>query len=182
MSQVIWIITTIVILSAMSFIFNKLNSKDRHKNDNDVVTNELKANKIFLYVGIAGIIILPTITIIAWFLPTSSSEFEKYLFASLVLLFSFLCGGYLLFFYTNYRIIVFDNYFIYQNFWRVKKQIYFKDIVIDNSKLNSQVRLKKENGKTKLIFKLAGILENENYFMKKYREWKKLPKAEREKT
>ena len=180
MFQIIWIITTILTFSILSLIFNKLNSKNEGIN-NINENNLLKANKIFLYVGIAGITILPTITIIAWFLPTSSSELEKYLYAGLVLLFSFLSGGYLIFFYINYRIIVFDNYFIYQNFWRIKKQIYFKDIVIDNSKLNPQIRLKKENGKTKLIFKLAGILENEDYFMKKYREWKKLPKAQREK-
>lgn len=180
MSQIIWIITTILIFSVLSLTFNKLNTNDENKY-NDNLNNIMRANKVFLYVGIAGITILPIITIFAWFLPTSSSELEKYLFSILILLFSFLSGGYLLFFYINYRIMVFDDCFIYQNFWRIKKQIYFKDIVIDNTKRYSQIRLKKKNDKTKLVFKLAGILENEDYFIKKHREWKKLPKSQREK-
>lgn len=180
MSKVIWIITTISILSIVSFIFTKLKTKDKSNEDKGLVQNELRVNKIYFYIGIIGAIWLSAITIIACLLPTSSSDIVKYIGVSLTCLFIITTCGYLIFLYINYRITVYENYFIYQNFWRIKKQIYFKDIIIDNSKLNSQVRLKKENGKTKLVFKLAGLLQNEDYFMKKYREWKKLPKAQRE--
>ena len=78
----------------------------------------------------------------------------------------------MIFFYLNYKITVYNDYFVYQNFWLVKKKIYYKDIVINNEKLYPQIRLKKDNGKTRLVFKLAGILENEEIFMEAYKNWK----------
>ena len=179
MSRIIWIITTILIMSIVSIIFAKIKTKKNNNvNKNE---NEIRVNKLYFNIAIICSIWITAITIIACLLPTSSSDIIKYIGVGFTFLFIVFTCGYLIFFYLNYRILEFDDYFIYQNFWRIKKRIFFKDIVIDNSKLNPQIRLKKENGKTKLVFKLAGILENEDYFMKKYREWKKLPKSQREK-
>ncbi len=121
------------------------------------------------------------LVVFAWFLETSSTITEKIIYASLILLFTILVGGYLICFYLNYKIIVNDDHFIYQNFWRIKKKIYYKDIVINRDKLYPQIRLKKDNGKTKLIFKLAGILENEYIFMETYKKWKAENKSKKSK-
>lgn len=102
---------------------------------------------------------------------------EKIIYVSLIILFVLIVGGYLIFFYLNYKITVYDDYFVYQNFWRIKKKIYYKDIVINREKLYPQIRLKKDNEKTKLVFKLAGILDNEEIFMEAYKKWKNSEKS-----
>ena len=93
------------------------------------------------------------------------------IYASLILLLAIVPNGYLILLYLNYKIIVNENHFIIQNFWRKKKKFYFKDIIIDKSKINPQVRIK-TNKSTKLIFKLAGILDNENVFLDAYKKWR----------
>lgn len=43
--------------------------------------------------------------------------------------------------------------------------------MIDNSKIYPQIRQILDNGKTKIVFKLAGILENEDIFMTGFNKW-----------
>ena len=167
MNNVIWIISTLLI-----FCFSGITFKELFKNQKKYNSNIIKPNKLFLIIGSVCSIILLILVLIAWFLETTSSLTEKYVYSSLIILFTILVGGYLILFYMNFRIIVYEDRFLYQNFWRVKKIIYYKDLIIDKSKLYPQVKIKKENNKTKLIFKLSGILENEEIFTNTYKNWK----------
>ena len=170
MSNIIWIISVILILVILSLFFKELYSERKQKID--ITTNIIRPKKICFFVGVVGAVVLLGILVIGWFLDTSSSFAEKIICSILTIVFITLLYGYLIFFYLNYKITVYDDYFVYQNFWLVKKKIYYKDIVINNEKLYPQIRLKKDNGKTRLVFKLAGILENEEIFMEAYKNWK----------
>lgn len=170
MSNIIWIISTILIINFTGMIFNAF--YNNHKVKTDKKSNIIKPNKLFLIVGSICSIGLLSLVIIAWFLETSSTLTEKYIYASLIIVFAISLGGYLILFYTNYKIIVYEEYFIYQNFWRKKKTIFYKDIEINKTKIHPQVKLNLKNGKSKTIFKLAGILENEEAFTDAYKNWK----------
>lgn len=135
-------------------------------------TNIIYPTDTYLKIGSICSIELLSLVAVMSFLETSSSITEKYVCASLLMLFAILLGGYLILFCANYRIILYEDHFVYQNFWRIKKTIYYKDVVFDNTKLYPQVRQKLDNGKTKLIFKMGGMLENENIFMEYYKNWK----------
>lgn len=179
MDNLVWIISTIIIIVILSLVFKELYSQRKPNN----TTNIIRPKKIFFFVGCICSVGILSLVIFAWFLETSSSKLEKILFASLIIfIFVILLGGYLIFFYLNYKIAVYDDYFVYQNFWRVKKKIYYKDIVINKEKLYPQIRLKKDNGKTKLVFKLAGILDNEEIFMETYKKWKNSEKSKTNKN
>lgn len=174
MDNLVWIISVMLTLVILSFVFRNLYLQKKQSN----TINIIRPKKIIFYSGCLSSLGILAFTIFAWFLETSSSRLEKIIFALLIIfIFVILLGGYLIFFYLNYKIIVYDEYFIYQNFWHVRKKINYKDIVINKEKLYPQIRLKKDNGKTKLIFKLAGILENENIFMEYYRKWKNKQKS-----
>lgn len=175
MSNIVWIISTILIIIFSGLVFKELYSNNKLKTKNK--SNILHPNRIFLIVGTLCSIGLLILVIIAWFLETSSSLTEKYIYASIIIAFAVLLGGYLIFFYLNYKIIIYEDYFIYQNFWRVKKKFYYKDIEINKTKIYPQVRKKLDNGKTKLIFKLAGVLDNEEAFVNAYKNWKNKPKS-----
>ena len=168
MNNIIWIISTILIINLSGILFKALYSTYK----TDEKTNIIKPKKILLVSGSLCAIGLLLIVIIAWFLETNSTITEKYLFASLIIIFAVSLGGYLIVFYLNYKITLNEDHFIYQNFFRIKKTIYYKDIIIDNSKLYLKIKIRK-NGKEKNLFKIAGLLENENRFMEYYRNWKK---------
>ena len=168
MKNIIWILSAILILNFIGILLKDLLSQ---KNINKELSNVIKPKKIFFYIGIICAIILLSLTIFCWFLETTSTEIEKIIYASLILLLTIIPNGYLILLYLNYKIIVNEDHFIIQNFWRKKKKFYFKDIIIDKSKINPQVRIK-TNKSTKLIFKLAGILDNENVFLDAYKKWR----------
>lgn len=170
MSNIIWIISTIFIVTFISLTLSALYNDKKIKNDEK--SNIIKPNKIFLIVGVVCSIVLLSLVIMAWFFKTSSTLIEKYIFASLIIVFTVSLGGYLIFFYINYKITVYEDYFVYQNFWRKKKTIFYKDIKINNTKIYPQIELNLENGKSKTIFKLAGILDNEKAFTDAYNNWK----------
>lgn len=168
MNDIVWIISTILIINLSGILFKELYSK----NKTGKKTNIIKPKKILLVSGSLCAIGLLLIVVIAWFLETNSTITEKYLYASLIMVFAISLGGYLIVFYLNYKITLNEDHFIYQNFFRIKKIIYYKDIIIDNSKLYLKIKIRK-NGKEKILFKIAGLLENENRFMDYYRNWKK---------
>lgn len=175
MQHIIWIISTILIIGVSGLVFKELYS-EKKKSPN---SNILRPQKICFIVGAVVTVVVLSGVILCWFLDTSSSILEKYICAALIILFTTSLGGYLMLFYLNYKIIVYEDYFIYQNFWRIKKTIYYKDIVIDRTKLYPQVRQKQNNGKTRLVFKLGGILVNEDAFMVAYRNWKSKQKSKK---
>ncbi|MDE6059775.1 MAG: hypothetical protein K2G44_07040 [Clostridia bacterium] len=175
----IWVTFSILTISVIAIICVDFYATRKEKKN--PATSVLRPNRFFYIVGIGGGIFLPAIPLLG-FLDTVSSEYEVIIYMILSILLMGSLGGYLVFFYLNYKVIVYEDYFIYQNFWRIKKKIYYKDIVIDNSKLYPQVRQKRENGKTKLVFKLAGVLENEICFTEAYKTWKNQPKKKKEET
>ena len=172
MHNVIWIISTILIFSILGIVFNRLYSNKKFNSKSSTKLNIIKPNIIFFVVGLGGLILFLVGIILAWFLDNTTNTSYKILYCCLLLLFAIGLYGYLLIFYLNYKIYIYDDHFIYQNFWRVRKTIYYKDVVINKTKIYPQVRQKLDNGKTKLIFKLAGILENEDAFMMSYKDWK----------
>lgn len=174
MDNLVWIISVILILTILSIVFRNLYSEKKRDSS---LNNVIRAKKIFLIVGLLCLCILLPLTILFYYLDKNTGLVEKIIFLSIGLCFIVLLSGYLIFFYLNYKITVYDDYFVYQNFWRIKKKIYYKDIVINKEKLYPQIRLKKDNGKTKLVFKLAGILDNEEIFMETYKKWKNSEKS-----
>ena len=168
MSNIIWIISSAMIFVTLNFIFQEYKF---NKNKKILNPNILKPDKIYFIIGFCGEILFLGVIILRLILDNTSSELEKFLGCGLLLIFTIGVGGYLIFFYLNYKIMVYEDYFIYQNFWRIKKTIYYKDIYIEYSKLYPQVRQKLNNGKSKLIFKLAGILNNEDVFIDTYEQW-----------
>ena len=66
-------------------------------------------------------IFLVLTTILCLILDTTSTKTEKLICCSSISLFAILIGGSLILFSVNYKITVYDDYFVYQNFWRVKK-------------------------------------------------------------
>ena len=168
MQHIIWIISAILILNVLGLVFKEMYSEKR----NSFNSNVIRPKKIFFIVGSVGTVVMLSGIIFCWFLETSSSDLEKYIYSALIVLFTILLGGYLILFYLNYKITLNGDSFTFQNFWHVKRTIYYKDIEINKTKLYPQVRIKKPNGKTKLIFKLAGVLDNEDAFMKSYKDWK----------
>lgn len=179
MSNIIWIISAVLISTILGFVFKILYSTKKQNRNDNLRNNIIKPNKIFFIVGAGGEILFLAGTILAWFLDKTTSITMKIIYCCLLIAFSSCLCCYLLFFYLNYKIIVYDDYFIYQNFWRVKKTIHYKDIEINKTKLYPQIRIKKPNGKTKLVFKLAGILDNEDAFMKNYKNWQSKFKTKR---
>ena len=177
MSNIIWIISTILIFTILSAVFRELYSNKKHIPEDMSKSNIIKPNKIFFIVSVSMGILLMVVTILAWFLDKTTPNNYKILCCCILIIFAVCLGGSLLLFYLNYKIIVYEDYFIYQNFWRIKKTIYYKDVEINNSKLYPQVRQKQNNGKTKLVFKLAGILVNEDAFMVAYKNWKSKQKS-----
>ncbi len=169
MSNIIWIISAILIFNVSGMVLKEL--YNNHKSSHNKQSNIIRPDKIHFIIGACGTLGLLSLVIFAWFLETSSSPTEKYVCASLIIVFAITLGGGLMFYYLNYKIMVYEDYFIYQNFWRIKKTIYYKDIYIEYSKLYPQVRQKLNNGKSKLIFKLAGILNNEDVFIDTYEQW-----------
>lgn len=174
MSNIVWIISTILILNFISIIFSSIQNKKQSKSFDG---NIMRPNKICFIVGLCGMILFLIAIVLAWFLDKTTTMSYKILYSCLMFLFTIGVYGYLIFFYLNYKIIVFEDYFIYQNFWRVKKKFYYKDIEINKTKIYPQVRKKLDNGKTKLIFKLAGVLDNEEAFVNAYKNWKNKPKS-----
>lgn len=171
MKDIVWILSTILILNFVGFFLKDLHSQKSIKKNNKDLSNVIRAKKIFFYIGILCALVLLSVTIFCCFLETTSTEIEKMIYASLIILIAVIPNGYLVLLYLNYKIIINQDHFIIQNFWHKKKKIYFKDIIIDKSKIYPQVRLK-TNNTTKLIFKLAGILDNENLFLEAYKKWR----------
>ena len=169
MNNIIWIVSTIIIINLLGIILKELYSKDKANSKSNI----LRPKKILLISGSLCSIGSLLLVIVAWFLDTNSTMTEKYLYASLIIVLAILLGGYLICFYLNYKIILYEDYFIYQNFFRIKKIIYYKDVIINKTKLYPQIKINKKSGKEKTIFKMAGLLENENRFMEYYRNWKK---------
>ena len=172
MLNYVWIISSVLILNIVGIIFSLLKNK---KQSLDYNNNILQPYKIFFYVGLGVFVLIVGLSIMGFILDTESSNLVR-LLSVIGICLILLIPTYLMFFHLNYKITVYEDCFIYQNFWRKKRKIYFKDIVINYEKIYPQVREKQENGKTKLVFKLAGLLNNEGYFMQCYRAWKKPPK------
>lgn len=177
MSNIIWIISTVLIFTILSAVFRELYSNKKHIPEDMSKSNIIKPNKICFIVGVSGGILFLIGTILAWFLDKTTTNTYKIIYCCILIVFAACLYGYLLFFYLNYKIVVYEDYFIYQNFWRIKKTIYYKDVEINKTKLYPQVRQKQNNGKTKLVFKLAGILVNEDAFMVAYKNWKSKQKS-----
>ncbi len=171
MKDTIWILSTILILNFVGILLKDLLSQKNITKNNKKLSNIIKPKKIFFYIGIICALVLLSLTIFCWFLETTSTEIEKIVYASIIILIAIIPGGYLVLLYLNYKIIVNEDHFIIQNFWRRKQKVYYKDIIIDKSKINPQVRIKTSKS-TKLIFKLAGILDNENLFLETYKKWR----------
>ena len=130
--------------------------------------------KYYMLLAVGGLVLFPVLIILAFIFP---ADVEYDIFAilgmSLVFVIIYSLPVYLLFFYLNYKIIIYEDSFVYQNFWRIKKTISFNEIKIDRSKLNPRVMKKNKNGKYRTIFKLAGILSNEDLFLEFYKNSKK---------
>lgn len=171
MNNIIWIISTILIFNVVAIVLKEIYSNNKRKQNKNATNNILRPNKFFI-VGICGFVVLTGLTIMGYFLDKTTPLLEKWIYIGILFLFIILLYGYLMMFYLNYRIIVFEDHFIYQNFWRVNKKIFYSEIEINRTKIYPQVRRRLEDGKTKLVFKLAGILENENIFMEYYKNWK----------
>ena len=131
--------------------------------------NVIKPQNFFFYVGIVCTIILCVLVASLWIWDKNSNALEKYLIGSLIILFAILLGGFLIIYSINYKILLFKDYFIYQNFWRNKKKFYYKDIKIEKSKLYPTVQIKNSKGKWKNLIKLTPYLENFNIFMEYYK-------------
>lgn len=172
MNNIIWIISTILIFNVVAFVLKEIYSNNKRKQNKNATNNILRPNKLFFIVGICGFVVLTGLTIMGYFLDKTTPLLEKWIYIGILFLFIILLYGYLMMFYLNYRIIVFEDHFIYQNFWRINKKIFYSEIEINRTKIYPQVRRRLEDGKTKLVFKLAGILENENIFMEYYKNWK----------
>lgn len=177
MNNIIWIISTILTLNVVAIVLKEVYSNNKRKQNKDATNNILRPNKLFFIVGVCGFVILTGLTIMGYFLDKTTPFLEKWIYIGLLFLFIILLYGYLMMFYLNYRIVVFEDHFIYQNFWHIKKTIYYKDIEINRTKIYPQIRQKQTSGKTRLIFKLAGILENEDAFMIAYKNWKSKQKS-----
>ena len=175
MDIIIWIITTTIILILISTILNSVykNSKIKNLNINEEIVI-IKPNKMFLYVGIAGIIAFPIIALLTFLFPapnTLDTALQEILFISFMFLFLLLYFS-LTFFYLNYKIILFKDHFIYQNFFRHKKILNYNEIKLDNSKLYTTIQIKKKNGKYRNLFKINPSLDNSQYFMDYYKSSK----------
>lgn len=179
MNNLIWIISSAIILVLVSVILNSVykNSKIKDLNiENNIII--LKPNKIHFYVGIAGITILPILTLLTVLFPaqgTLDSDTQKILFVSLMFLILMLFI-YLTFFYLNYKIILYKDYFVYQNFFRCKKSIKYSEIKIDNSKSYTTIQIKNKKGNYRNLFKLNPYLDNSEFFMEYYKSAKKQKK------
>ena len=183
MDSLIWIISSVIIVVLVSTILNSVYRNNKIiKTNNDIII--LKPNKIYFYVGIAGLVILPILTLLTFIFPeqgTLDTINQKLLFVSLMFLF-LLLFIYLTFFYLNYKIILYKDYFVYQNFFRCKKTYKYSEIKIDNSKMYTTIKIKKKNGKYRNLFKLNPYLDNSEYFMDFYKTSKNSnkPKSNKE--
>ena len=145
MNNLIWIISSALVICLVSVILNSVykNSKIKNLNLNENIII-LKPNKIHFYVGMFGILILTGLIILGIFFLKEGSFVELY-----EIIPSCLMGGivygifiYLTFFYLNYKIILYKDYFVYQNFFRCKKSIKYSEIKIDNSKSYTTIQIK----------------------------------------
>lgn len=131
--------------------------------------NTIKIQRLYFYIGLVCTIILCGLVGVLWILDKGSNTLEKYLIGSSIILFALILGGFLMIYSVNFKILLFEDYFIYQNFWRYKKRIYYKDIKIDNSKLYPTIQIKSSKCKWKNLVKLTPYLENANLFMEYYK-------------
>lgn len=180
MDNLIWIISSAIILVLVSTILNSVykNSKIKNTNKNNEIII-LKPNKIHSYVGIAGLIIFPILIFIGLFFLEENSFTQLYeiIPSCIIGVGIYTIFIYLTFFYLNYKIILYEDYFVYQNFFRCKKILKYGEIKIDNSKMYTTIQIKKKNGKYRNLFKLNPYLDNSEHFMDYYNASKKSNKS-----
>lgn len=177
MVNIVWTISSALILTFVQISLKEIQSNKKINQQSNII----KLDRRFFVTSLAGEIFFIFGAILAWYLDKTTPTNYKFLYFCIMLAFTTSLCGSLFLFSVNYKITVYDDYFIFQNFWRVKKTIYYKDIVIDDSKLYPQVRRILDNGKTKIVFKLAGLLENEEMFMISFKNWKAKSKIKKNK-
>lgn len=162
----IWIILTIIILIASSSILSLINKKniENTKTISDESIVMLQPKKNYMILGLCGVILFPLLLSLCFLFP-ADIDYSLWWIIAIGFLLLYSLPIYLLFFSLNFKIILYKDHFIYQNFWRIKKNILYKDIKIDKTKIYPRVMIKNNKGKSKTIFKLAGLLDNEVHFI-----------------
>ncbi len=168
----IWIILTITILISSSLILSLINKKNNI--NAKAISSEMiimQPKKIYMILGLCGVILFPLLITLCFLFP-ANIDYSLWWIIAIGFLILYSLPIYLLFFSLNFKITLYKDYFIYQNFWRIKKNILYKDAKIDKTKLYTRIMVKNNKGKYKTIFKLAGLLDNEINFLEFYKNFK----------
>ena len=158
--------------------------KNQQPTEQSTTNTIIRPKKDFLIIGCVGLVASVILEIILWFTTFGTLKLsQKIIFTAITFWCSLSQSGLLILTYCNFRIELYDDHFIYQNFWHVKKNINYQDIKIQTTLGYTdypEIYLKKLNGKFSFFsILLHSGLENQPAFMRYYKKWKNKTRAER---
>lgn len=160
----------------VSLVFRHLQKRERNEN---AKSNEIKWPTLFSWIGLAGLVIINGIFIIAsiFELDPSMNWWQSLIFCGITgLPFNFLFI-WLILLCINWKVVVYDDHVEYYNWIKKKKVYYFDEYIVKNYSASVRVvkQIKTKNGKKKYkcYVGVSPYCINFDILNKKYKEYKK---------